>query len=369
MDAAHNYTGHNYDPVLGQYYAKARMYDAANKRFVAEDLIKGDVTTPQSLNPNIYTVNNPMKYVDPLGLHFILRDYELMITNDGRIERICHGFRVIPQTPAHANAQTILRATPILLVSRDPLVPVLLDDFNPRLSDMWMPNVVYSEIVGGSSFRGNTDFLDIGRNIAGDYVQKGVLKAIGNIVSDSIINAARGVKTGYNIYKALGYHIADRGILANDRIMFNIMDMANISTHFASYEAASGVMTGLQAFIDAAPDYFFTRIPTGRFGNQTLYNTIFCLDMIIASSDDPEAKIDYIASRHFSAIIPQLGGSRQNMSGLLSATASEIHLRKILEGHEERISFIYETAQEIDRLARNTPLHPTHFPGGGHIPR
>ena len=35
---------HEYDEVLGQYYAKARMYDAEAKRFTAMDPVKGTVT-------------------------------------------------------------------------------------------------------------------------------------------------------------------------------------------------------------------------------------------------------------------------------------------------------------------------------------
>ena len=63
-----NYTGHDWDDVLGMFYAKARFYDPAAKRFVAMDPVKGNVTDPMSLVPYIYCVDNPLKYVDPLGL-------------------------------------------------------------------------------------------------------------------------------------------------------------------------------------------------------------------------------------------------------------------------------------------------------------
>ncbi|WP_372999482.1 RHS repeat-associated core domain-containing protein [Lutispora sp.] len=37
-------------------------------RFISEDPWPGDMTDPQTLNPYPYVVNNPLKYVDPLGL-------------------------------------------------------------------------------------------------------------------------------------------------------------------------------------------------------------------------------------------------------------------------------------------------------------
>ena len=61
------YAGHQYDDILNQYYAKARMYDADNRRFTAVDPVKGDAKEPLSLVQYIYVVNNPLIYVDPTG--------------------------------------------------------------------------------------------------------------------------------------------------------------------------------------------------------------------------------------------------------------------------------------------------------------
>ncbi len=59
-----NYTGHDWDDVLGMYYAKARFYDPAAKRFVSMDPVKGNVTDPLSLVSYLYCVDNPLRYVD-----------------------------------------------------------------------------------------------------------------------------------------------------------------------------------------------------------------------------------------------------------------------------------------------------------------
>ena len=64
-----SYTGYDWDDVLGMYYAKARFYDADAKRFVAIDPIKGSIVDPLSLVSYLYCVDNPLRWVDPLGLN------------------------------------------------------------------------------------------------------------------------------------------------------------------------------------------------------------------------------------------------------------------------------------------------------------
>ena len=56
------YTNHDYDVVLGLYYAKARMYDAGDKRFVQIDPIW------DGLNWYTYCYNMPTVLVDYFGL-------------------------------------------------------------------------------------------------------------------------------------------------------------------------------------------------------------------------------------------------------------------------------------------------------------
>ena len=67
LDLVKNYTGHEYDAVLGMYYAKARFYDAENRRFISVDRVKGNITEPLTLVQYIYVINNPLILVDPTG--------------------------------------------------------------------------------------------------------------------------------------------------------------------------------------------------------------------------------------------------------------------------------------------------------------
>lgn len=80
LDLVKNYTGYEYDQVLGQYYAKNRMYEPTNRRFTQIDPIKGGD------NWYVYVGNNPVNYFDPLGLSpkllplSIIEDYGVKVT-------------------------------------------------------------------------------------------------------------------------------------------------------------------------------------------------------------------------------------------------------------------------------------------------
>jgi RHS repeat-associated protein len=65
---------------IGLCYYGARYYNPEIGRFLTRDILKGEIQTPQSLNRYIYCLNNPLKYIDPLGL-----DCEFVILPDGTI--------------------------------------------------------------------------------------------------------------------------------------------------------------------------------------------------------------------------------------------------------------------------------------------
>ena len=67
LDLVQEYTGHAYDQVLNLYYAKARMYDSSDRRFMSFDLVKGTVTNPQTIAQYVYCLNNSLIFIDPLG--------------------------------------------------------------------------------------------------------------------------------------------------------------------------------------------------------------------------------------------------------------------------------------------------------------
>lgn len=62
------YTGYQMEEAGGLYFAKARRYDAGAGRFVSEDVVKGFIILPVSLNHYIYCWNRPLDLVDLNGL-------------------------------------------------------------------------------------------------------------------------------------------------------------------------------------------------------------------------------------------------------------------------------------------------------------
>ena len=61
------YTGYQADPVAGTCFAQAREYRLKEGRFGGEDIIKGTIVAPYTLNQYGYCWNNPMVLVDLSG--------------------------------------------------------------------------------------------------------------------------------------------------------------------------------------------------------------------------------------------------------------------------------------------------------------
>ena len=70
------YAGYQYDEEAGLYYLNARMYDPVTARFLQEDTYKGDPNDPLSLNLYTYSMNNPIRYIDPSGHKNIIAEYK-----------------------------------------------------------------------------------------------------------------------------------------------------------------------------------------------------------------------------------------------------------------------------------------------------
>ena len=67
IDNPIKYAGEYYDEELNMYYLRARYYDPGIGRFTSYDEIQGDISNPLDMNRYVYCINNPIKYVDPIG--------------------------------------------------------------------------------------------------------------------------------------------------------------------------------------------------------------------------------------------------------------------------------------------------------------
>ena len=62
------FTGYQMDEAGGLYFAQARRYDAGAGRFTSEDVIKGHIAVPYTMNHYNYCWNRPMDLVDLNGM-------------------------------------------------------------------------------------------------------------------------------------------------------------------------------------------------------------------------------------------------------------------------------------------------------------
>jgi RHS repeat-associated protein len=62
------FAGEQFDPALGIYYNRARYYDQRVGRFWSMDIDEGDDDAPFSLHKYLYTLADPVYFVDPSGL-------------------------------------------------------------------------------------------------------------------------------------------------------------------------------------------------------------------------------------------------------------------------------------------------------------
>ena len=56
------------DDSTGLYFYEARYYDAVLGRFISTNSIVPDPTNPQAFNRYSYVFNNPLRFIDPLGM-------------------------------------------------------------------------------------------------------------------------------------------------------------------------------------------------------------------------------------------------------------------------------------------------------------
>ncbi len=65
------FTGEQFDNNVGFYYLRARYYNPNNGRFTQMDTYPGMQFEPLTLHKYLYTVNNPVNFIDPSGHSFI----------------------------------------------------------------------------------------------------------------------------------------------------------------------------------------------------------------------------------------------------------------------------------------------------------
>ncbi len=78
----YKYTGKEMDEETEMYYYGARYYQPELGRFMQADSVRGSIENPLTLNRYAYTLNNPLKYVDPSGNIVVLSESVLNRMNE-----------------------------------------------------------------------------------------------------------------------------------------------------------------------------------------------------------------------------------------------------------------------------------------------
>ncbi len=68
VDNVYTYNGEQNDPETGLIFLRYRYYDPHIGRFLTPDPVQGLLDSSQSLNPYSFVENNPINFIDPLGL-------------------------------------------------------------------------------------------------------------------------------------------------------------------------------------------------------------------------------------------------------------------------------------------------------------
>jgi len=69
---AYRFTGQRIEDNVDLYFHQSRWYDPVVGRFIQPDSIVPEPGNPQALNRYTYTINNPLKYIDPSGHSYAL---------------------------------------------------------------------------------------------------------------------------------------------------------------------------------------------------------------------------------------------------------------------------------------------------------
>jgi len=78
----YTFTGQKLDESIKLMYYGSRYYDPALGRFVQADTMVPEPGNPQALNRYAYTLNNPLRYVDPSG-HWACEDADCRTQSNG----------------------------------------------------------------------------------------------------------------------------------------------------------------------------------------------------------------------------------------------------------------------------------------------
>lgn len=233
LDLVKEYATHDFDAVLNMYYAKARFYDADNRRFVAVDPIldpgqydlREYVTDSMQMVQYLYVKDNVVNWNDVLGLYYLFAwDNGTRYTAVKQSELDA----VIQSLAYNLSYQTVIRA------------------FRG------------AEVVGGSSYKDPDDVA-----FMKDVVSADVSNYIDQVIVPQI--------AAYNPYAAAVSFVSNFGetiwtvitttpkywaIADRDDIIWKVFKETGITPESTSMDKLSDAMMHADAYVSLNKDYF-----------------------------------------------------------------------------------------------------------------
>ena len=207
LDLVKRYATHDYDNVLDLYYAKARFYDADNRRFVAVDPIldpsqydiREYVDDPMQMVQYLYVVNNPVLFVDLLGLYYVVKD------ESG------HGYRAIPASDVVTVTSTVGGLLPGYYSLSGPAIEFLAE--------------VSGNVVGGNSMSSGTSIQSwVNSEIRSRSMTRAATELWGTTIGSSV-DQGLGLTGAFGFWGTLS---KGRTGHREDEAVFNLLEMAGI---------------------------------------------------------------------------------------------------------------------------------------------
>jgi RHS repeat-associated protein len=123
-----NYAGEAYEEETGLVFLRNRYYDPQIGRFISSDPSLGKLINPQSFNPYAYAGNNPINFIDPLGLRSARACAYLAgtVTDNGK-SLTGHGFWVLTNDNGEITIAGRYPGSPSLRFNRDKECPGTVD--------------------------------------------------------------------------------------------------------------------------------------------------------------------------------------------------------------------------------------------------
>lgn len=258
------------------------MYDAADRRFLATDIIKGTVTNPLTMVPYTYVLDNPLKWVDPSGAYYIKSERD----NNGNIYYYAEA-QTTSKTIARAFQQTVLGEP-------------------GRGKGVW----------GGNSVSNDLTVDSLAESLIGDQAEKG-LEKIAEFVDSKLLSDVASVfgKAG-KAWEAVTFVRKASSSYGNiqqfDSVIFKLFDIANFKPNAPKALDVQKYMQRAYSFVKSNPNYFLTGARSGE-------DSYFWMHVKIKEAKDPEKIIKSYYSAFYNtlsdAITLEINGTTYINSG------------------------------------------------------